>query len=1433
MHLEMIMPTHSQNLKNLLFPALTKSADLSNLEVQTSASGPAELIRWNLVEGEDAFVVPAPVVESDQRQIVIFARAIRDFAPATSIEIALLSLLIESPEFDVFIYPGEGIKFTSLQPCTSINRFFDPDVLSESATAEEVKIDLARQGRNTQNICVLDKNLLQNLEYHTRTINPNYYQDVGSGSPQLDKVEMLEVNFSVCCDLHSNNEIDLTGSPQLWFLETANDHSDEFKIKLAPQTRLKFLGLNRTSAKNFPLINTQTDLLGLSYNCYESDIENLQIDLGQHHQLLTIKLCLSAPQTEIHLPEISCVRNLVMYNHNPILLSGLSEQQNLRELKVEQLDVSPLHLNLTGLTQLRNVRIHCQGELHLTLDGPLPQHLETIQVNALHIHTSSQLNFPAKVRVSWHDRTRQSLANQYANSGTAVFSMAEPVTLTTGNPNLLYTYRKARGECEINIPDYREDKFRTRLITDAHLTDDNLLVLSSDPDARNLINIPINFNAIYEPETAWSADLKNHGFRAKLQTGILYPLTILDAQIDIPIEGENIFISVHPKNAVSIFWDRITHQMYCKLNAGLPNQTQVEIAYQRRRNNSYYSYSSYTTKLNHSEDLLLEDRLQDALIDTCEKIASFQELFSSELTWEQKLNAIVDYCESFERNVLPAELPPNSLEALLYSIREHVGTHEHIIQAIFYLAQMIGIPALIRKGAHTVALEIAMIKDGKMQWSCVNIFNKTRVSFLPPDEKILSTKEYAATHFSLAPEDRPAPATSSTSATPGISASALPASASFSEHAPKSKPQPNSGSNFFNRFAGAFISTFHTNPPATIARNVSESVQAQQERARIKRRMQQREAQLHYQKYIELFTTLTASQMLSSPTALMTQRYAFSPLLQVAEKDLDKAEKLIFNASAANTSIVQVHNVAELNKYLAPFVIANGRRQQVAGPLAAIRDQGGVLVQYWDGFTRTQQITFKSVADQEPTLAGKHLSTATHVIGVKTEDLSVADAFLSRMQLFEPGAVFFNVNSETQSAAASSAVRMITIDLDFDPNWRSIIFGTPLYQGHTINIIPPKPENDFLQLLTATDNVEITFINFLKGDFEKFYRQIEIENRFMHQDRFFAIGKNISVKKKIIPLEKINGSEIQIKKTTSYNVPENFTLLHLYNWHECFNQDVVDVNEQAMWTRAGFLQSHTKFFVVGQIPEHLWRRFVNHYTAMQLSDVEIFLAPGASIAGVVNADLPTVELVSNPENSARIFLTNDGDYLAEELATINAALIIDVNPQKQPNQLFYQTSYREDPENPGRQLFSLEKHPALIQLENGGDLVLNLQNESLLQQLPGLLLTPPRLPINGEWFYPKGQLEFVLPLHAENKLPAVQILKTIFSDEDYRQMFADRATDIENILKFMAYARLYPHRGIGMPEIPTLSHARIKNFLYALSPEYKRHPHNPLKGFFS
>jgi hypothetical protein len=1457
-----IVPFSALTLKKTLFPDLVAAENAAPVVKQT-LTGPAQINGWDLAEGAAAFIQPEEIQLTSKRGIIIFSAATLASYVPSKYEIQLIECLLHSDLFEVYVYPGQDVKFDSYTRVTSWASFLKWEEPSEMADAETVKKTLARQGVDLKYIAVIDKNIFERLHCNNREhfhyLNqedeqkPPFLQF--PDSPQLSQFsEQIQAAEGIKLLNFSKSVMDFRASIRLRDFESVNCLGND--VQFMPDS-LFYLDIKGSQAICEPIIQAQKQLRYLSYN---ADISH-RLDLSSH--ALLSRLDLQGADLDLHFSEQnSLLRSLfisVNDGEQKTVSFDLRALSQLRELEISYSPGGELHLDLSGLQELRSIRIYSySAALHLKMSDPLPSHLIKINVSAKKIVTDHSLCFSAETSVNWDDGEKSTLAGTYARSSYGYFSIDHTFSMRVPGREALYTYPIAQGECAVQVSGIGERDFRTRLIHNVHLAPDGQsLIYDQEPQPEHLVMIANAPNGVMPTDLASRFGFRGMGFKGEMKQGKLYPLTIYAPRANRPVLGRDFNISTNVANAITVLWDRIHYQYYCRLNPQVPDNTYIEMMYQCRESNTYHDYQKLIKQedasLLYYPDGLLDKELQTRLVSLCMKIRALEPLFDKFLTWEEKLAILQRYCEGFRRDVIPQEYKDDALGALFYSIEHRVGLHDHIIQSLFVLARMIGIPANIRIGAHTLALELAFTIGGVNQWIYLPVTNKTPVRMLPPSnvEFANKTSTYNVSARALTAEEQARLNPPSSTASSSSSSSWT---AAYWDHESLVHQQEEQA--FLLKSLRSLYAKREAWFNTSVMPEMSLEDKAKLRQARELREAEQKVRQAHFDAYGAIFDKLLTTQPLNAIADLITQQFTCTPLVQIdSETTLYRLERELFEAYCVQHSdgtIVLIHNTQELQKYLAPWVIANGVRKQMTGPLAEIMKQGGLIGLSWNGFNPAELTTYKSVSDQSPTLSGNALHANTQVVGFATPQLEVSEAFTSRMQ-----ALKVNSGLIPQTGARSSSTKSMVIDLDFKPDWKTTLFGELRFQGHHINWLEPEEHTDVMKILYSEESLCVTIINPPNQEsFKAWLAQIEREGRFFHQGKFHTVPKHIVFRTENKPMPALSRDNIVIEKAQTQNVDKDTIPLNAYNWHELFRRDVVDVAHHAVNTQPGFLRANATFYVTGKIPAYLWRQLLKARIEGDLVDYPctFILAPGAEIESVehnfiqaeafslredeehqeeVLVDVHSV-VANQVADDARMILTNDPDYLAKQLAETHHAVIHDVHPGHTFSDLFYEVSYKEDLENPGQFLFEYKQKPLLNDLLAGKPIILNGDISPILyEQIAGLFISPPRFYVNGQWkFDPKPNVHFVLPLSARSKFALLHSKEQIIDDNAYLEAFPEHQEQITKLQLFMTYVNKISHKGIGMPPVPQLTHARYKNLVRALSPGYERHSHNPIKGFF-
>ncbi len=612
-------------------------------------------------------------------------------------------------------------------------------------------------------------------------------------------------------------------------------------------------------------------------------------------------------------------------------------------------------------------------------------------------------------------------------------------------------------------------------------------------------------------------------------------------------------------------------------------------------------------------------------------------------------------------------------------------------------------------------------------------------------------------------------------------------------------------------------------------------------------------------------------------------RKNFSPLLILNEAQDPFAVNaaIVRHLKRKNINTLKNHlfinDVKDFAYYLSPGKIENGKQtNEQEGPLRRLltnQDEDGVLVVDFSELSDAKKIAYQTLFDNPPTITIPvreekngivtiheetfHLPKRLKVVGFMKENDPAGESLASRATHWTVHEEFFTSSVEleekksetvTLSDADEGAEHSDTnkgkvndakpVEVELFKNstaFEELLLGPVFLDGSKIESEP----GPLLDAITADRPVTIynppntkkyrRLVHAVNGE-RKFF--LPLDAKMVDLDSTSQVF--IEEKTQEIPKELPGNVKIiceDEKTTTMHRKRIHLTVSNLHEYYK-----IVSINEktlQANTDRNGLLGQYQPdqdiFYITGFIPLSYWQRLM-HEIAQDKNRNKPFkflLAPGASIEGIEKNNY-SVE----PDEKASTYLSNDPDYLTQQLLTKNENMrkhtwVIDINEKTTFNDLVGEITQKSKG-------FSVKKGVVLHALESRYSVILNgKMSYTLYQQLlPLLSKENPHIDFNGKRIV-IGKNKFIVVM-PDNNMNPLCYQKRDFSFEDYRKELLKKysADHLNQIEHFYKIAGQLPHRGPGRPSKPYISFHRIETMLKAL-----KHPsndkHNPVKCIFN
>lgn len=546
------------------------------------------------------------------------------------------------------------------------------------------------------------------------------------------------------------------------------------------------------------------------------------------------------------------------------------------------------------------------------------------------------------------------------------------------------------------------------------------------------------------------------------------------------------------------------------------------------------------------------------------------------------------------------------------------------------------------------------------------------------------------------------------------------------------------------------------------------------------------------------------------------------------------------------TRYLYIDNPHDFERYVKLWVVREGKRQQMDGPLTELLYTGGLLVVNWSNFSPKEQATYQSLLEQPPRFRGQAIiAKDIRVVGFLDEQLPCPDAFLATSD------VTYSPALETKKALLPSE-DTDHIDLYQSTAWKEILLGDIAFtkagleiaQGKLFKLLENKPLHPCVIHRPPKDPA-----------FWQLLDQIRFERRFFFNGMWHDVPEGFSL---FTDLHKMPTPAKAITCHPAFPPREGQKIwLHANNWHTLYEEILYGEEDHLPISSPGKLQRLLEesksviFYITEAISPTEWERLADYLLQRGWQDKFTFQwAPGADLTAPIpeHKTLPAHQLSQAFKSiHSRFYTTNDCAYVVERLLQTAsteghpAPRVIDLTPQMGvPDTLVSITALEGKQEDPSLR-FLIQKGALFKALEQGETVILKGEvNPALMRELMPLFGQPPTLDYNGQRIEVKGRVIIVSPEQSHFPVPPlVRPLSCQVSNEDYRQLLSPQNASkedqafVDKLLWFKDAAN-YPHAGKTMPPTFDMSWTRLlamkKALLAAKEDKHPyRHQHNPLK----
>lgn len=1208
----------------------------------------------------------------------------------------------------------------------------------------------------------------------------------GLDFPQLQYLEEMQIEYSDLSQLNENalqrlrhfiirkcDNVEIINSLRFPYLEELKieECSDLKQLNLtAPQ--LKLLRIEDCPLTTFRLSQlTSLEKLEMPQGC-KSQAKLEKLDLSYLPRLKEVTLAINSRKIDFsHNPELRQVD--VVACVEKVNFDACPKLRTLMLRGANQVNLD----HIEDCQQLRRAFLSCDVYYVLTHHTFPPD----CQIK-METPWSLILNPPAPSMegIIRYDPAQLKLHRQNENNPVSFFSIDDSpsVDRETGKSSSAFT---ANGPLSVTLnarDSPNRDHYRIRIF-DSITIFNGKLRYHSDDEKSHYENISTRFTSFDEKDVeAWQnlvaekEDWVLGYLNGDLQPGVFYPLPtqqVMPTQAGIGELGE---IVCNPMDAVELFWHAAHQQYYVKLKTEYQQAQRVAVLYLFKKNLAYdleIDVSPITDKPGNLLPRALIDRLHRAL----SSLPSLAFLFDEKRNPLDKLKQLIQYCTDFKDENLSVKrtdhIKTDDIETLCAIIKEQKGVCRHRAQAFMILARYIGVPArMVLNEQHAFCEVPNFAKDGKTwEWHRVDMGGSFRLDLTPAEKR----------------------------------------------------------QNIFGKIKRR---------PLLLKPLVKEESQLSRQRKDTVE--QAREGAYYHQ-----FTALLQESEVKSIDALL-KKGLNPPLISLADDQtpLDVNKHIIQELKVeGDANYLYIHRPEDFALYLHPYQLHAGQRHQIDGPLADLIKKGGTLVVNWSTFTSTEIASYKSILDSEPTLLGESVTKNLTVIGLAGGNADTCSAFLSRCTPYILHADFFGKQPRQKAASAEGAE---VVDLFKRTDWREHLLGKIILKGNSITLeegplVKAIRENRPLIIHNAPENDK---------DFELILHRVRDERKLLYNGELLQVPDDVSIEiSSISHADALTNVHVHTEdKRIAEQDQRNPVYLGLHNFHECFEQLKIDDKGKAH-ILPGYLDIYDPnqhvFYFTDSIPRSDWHVLLAYIQEKYPNKLfDFILAPAAMIEHVAASKASPSLVVMNPQAAltsgpAAVVISNDPDYYSEQLlaSSLEQTMIVNLTPQTTFSDLIFTVKIL--PQAGSAEVdFSYQEQGVLQALRAGKTVILNGEcAPALYQQLLPLFSTQPgHIYCNGERIEVQGQLRVVMSKTASAKLPLIEGRQCDYTFDDYLSTFPEtEKIYARQINAFYDWAQKMPHRGLGLPEAPTLSHKHLERLVRATK-ERKLHEHNPVKGLF-
>jgi hypothetical protein len=306
-------------LRSALFPHLEVDEELSFNSTRQNY-GPGQIDGWSWVEGEEQCFIQTNIDKKKQiRPKIIFAYGdLCNKAPNKEF-IEFFSALIDSQEYDVYLWTGHLKRFSTAVPLKSSDEFWAARESVPQDSAEEIKKYLTLQSIAIDNCLILDnsnlKTLLTLCEYNWDSIISNC---------TYSQRKYIHAKCSNNVSARNTDPQSLTMNPSMDYLEIHDEKNPYYNTGQLGQVICLFIETSNSKLDLSPYKNLKKLVIYSSYG-----LKTIILPDSNFIESIAIKIC--PVLEEINL--LSCIA--------------------LKHLKVTECEM--LSLNINGIKSLKNV----------------------------------------------------------------------------------------------------------------------------------------------------------------------------------------------------------------------------------------------------------------------------------------------------------------------------------------------------------------------------------------------------------------------------------------------------------------------------------------------------------------------------------------------------------------------------------------------------------------------------------------------------------------------------------------------------------------------------------------------------------------------------------------------------------------------------------------------------------------------------------------------------------------------------------------------------------------------------------------------------------------------------------------------------------------------------------------------------------------------